>query len=1216
MGGAFAQVVAVEPGEPGPIAGSNLAFSSIPPLVNVEGGDDEPNVLIILDNSNSMDEQPGGEAVGSANPASKSEIARNAIKTVLSDITGEARVGLMAYRQNTPVARQVHNSYFYTSYDPATWNPDFTPTIPVTHPVTWTEHRFRTPNVDDPGNWMYFNIALPYYASNNQGSAHCYSTNYNFAEPVPGRQTQNYQCWNTKTGTSNANTGYSNFAFSAGFVPTDSDIALGFNYFGQHLTWKHVGPTWFNNGSPGRGFLHANIADLTDATHMALLQAKLATSQFAVATDTPIRNAGLTPIEGTLLSALDYFQGTALPDNERGVTQEAVPENICLQKDAVVLVTDGLPSRDANGSAYPDFVTGIQAVEAAAAQLAALGVKTYVIGFALPTGLDPTILDAIAAAGDTLLAFDARDADTLDTSLDIIFSDILARPSSATAAAVVANSSTGTGAVYQALYEPQRQDNLGNEVNWIGTVHSLWIDDFGLLREDNPGGTPDAMLGNYGVDPVIEFFFDEQANTTRFRRISSSSDDDFEPASSSVHELEDLSTVWDARTQLAALSNLTTQRGYSSSADSGRYMMTWVDEDRDGLVDSDERKHLVYDGGDSTTINDGNLRYLNTADPTEAASIINYVRGEEINGLRSRTIDYDEDGFTEVLRMGDVVHSTPTVVGAPAEAFDLLYGDASYADFRIAWANRRSVTLVGANDGALHAFNAGFFTGDAFATSTQGGETAHPLGSELWAVVPGNLLPHLRWLADEGYEHTYYVDGKPRVFDAKVFAADSTHVGGWGTIAVLPYRLGGGDLTLDVTGSGDDYTFRSAFMVLDITDPESPPTILAEIPVTIGALGTYSTSEPTVVAIRDPEDGTPNEWFLLLGSGPTNLNTAYSDIDEVWEIHVHDLKDIVTGTASKENEVTGIIYTNTFVGSMATSDWDLDFKSEAVYFGHVRKPLNPGDPADGLFLKIDVGESADPGTWTLEVLHSTDRPMVARPSLGAGTFDDVWVFGGSGRFFVNPDKTTVGGQRVYGVKDTEESGGDSLPADNLIDMTGVAVFTDGSVSGGPAGAAAAAGDTDFDKIVNFVDDPDNDIEGWFVDLPADGTDPAWRVVNSQALFGGVLLTPAFQPSADECVAEGSSIVIGQFFKTGTGAPAPQIFGIVEGTEVDGVAEVETVLDLGRGLGASPSIHAGRGTGPDRATACTQTSTGAILCDGVTTLVPILSGELSWREFTD
>jgi len=137
-----------------------------------------------------------------------------------------------------------------------------------------------------------------------------------------------------------------------------------------------------------------------------------------------------------------------------------------------------------------------------------------------------------------------------------------------------------------------------------------------------------------------------------------------------------------------------------------------------------------------------------------------------------------------------------------------------------------------------------------------------------------------------------------------------------------------------------------------------------------------------------------------------------------------------------------------------------------------------------------------------------------------------------------------------------------------------------------------------------------------VNLPADGTDPAWRVVNSQALFGGVLLTPAFQPGADQCLSQGSSIVIGQFFKTGTGAPKPQIFGIVEGSEVDGVAEVETVLELGQGLGASPSIHAGRGTGPDRATACTQTSTGAILCDGVTTLVPILSGEISWREFTD
>ena len=93
-GTTFGAIVPIATGEPGPIQGSNISYSSIPPLVNVEGGDDKPNVMVILDNSNSMDEAPNGEAVGSANPAAKSEIARNAIKTVLDDIMGEARVGL------------------------------------------------------------------------------------------------------------------------------------------------------------------------------------------------------------------------------------------------------------------------------------------------------------------------------------------------------------------------------------------------------------------------------------------------------------------------------------------------------------------------------------------------------------------------------------------------------------------------------------------------------------------------------------------------------------------------------------------------------------------------------------------------------------------------------------------------------------------------------------------------------------------------------------------------------------------------------------------------------------------------------------------------------------------------------------------------------------------------------------------------------------------
>lgn len=88
-----------------------------------------------------------------------------------------------------------------------------------------------------------------------------------------------------------------------------------------------------------------------------------------------------------------------------------------------------------------------------------------------------------------------------------------------------------------------------------------------------------------------------------------------------------------------------------------------------------------------------------------AQDLVGYIRGAPVNGFRPR----------ENL-LGDVVHSTPVVVG--------------------------NTLFVGANDGLLHAFD------------TQNGQ-------ERFAYVPTQLFGHLKALSDPGYggRHRFYVDG-------------------------------------------------------------------------------------------------------------------------------------------------------------------------------------------------------------------------------------------------------------------------------------------------------------------------------------------------------------------------------------------------------------------------------------------------------------------------
>src|ERR1035437_1133396 len=77
-----------------------LALSSVPLFLNNSG---KANVLMMMGNSNSMDEDATGAAVGSAAATSKSEIARNAMKSVISNNAGTVNMGLLAYQQNAMV---------------------------------------------------------------------------------------------------------------------------------------------------------------------------------------------------------------------------------------------------------------------------------------------------------------------------------------------------------------------------------------------------------------------------------------------------------------------------------------------------------------------------------------------------------------------------------------------------------------------------------------------------------------------------------------------------------------------------------------------------------------------------------------------------------------------------------------------------------------------------------------------------------------------------------------------------------------------------------------------------------------------------------------------------------------------------------------------------------------------------------------------------------
>jgi hypothetical protein len=222
--------------------------------------------------------------------------------------------------------------------------------------------------------------------------------------------------------------GYSNFFTSSGFVPTDSDWALGFYNFGVRQPFYYVGPTIFAGDSPSssQGFLHVAIGDLTGTAQFSVgvtnsdqydnvynvlipncddgtncdsgtdgtpngnpsqywdyqTRYMLCTPSNGDYNTCPyLINAGNTPTAGALQSALNYLNGAYTYSGSKVPTPITEP----CQKNFIILVTDGLPDTTLAGQWGVSGTTNYTAI----AQQQAQAVLQELNGQSEPSTLPP-----------------------------------------------------------------------------------------------------------------------------------------------------------------------------------------------------------------------------------------------------------------------------------------------------------------------------------------------------------------------------------------------------------------------------------------------------------------------------------------------------------------------------------------------------------------------------------------------------------------------------------------------------------------------------------------------------------------------------------------------------------------------------------------------------------------------------------------------------------
>jgi type IV pilus assembly protein PilY1 len=764
------------------------------------------------------------------------------------------------------------------------------------------------------------------------------------------------------------------------------------------------------------------------------------------------------------------------------------------------------------------------------------------------------------------------------------------------------------------------EDDNGTEIEWIGKLHALFVDQYGNMREDTDANATLSLTS----DKIVVLFFEPTTGRTKAKLYDDSDGDGVADGSPTEVEIDDVKYLWEGGKKLAERDAAT------------RDIYTWIDKNGNGAVggggtiDSDE--FITFSDSVASDLQPY-LAVEQASDTTLTTKLINWIRGTDQTGYRSRTIDVD--GTNRVWKLGDIIYSTPTLIGKPEENWEFIYSDTSYKTFKSQYHDRRHVLYVGSNDGMLHAFNAGFYDS---ATSTFEVGTSTPsysagipaLGEELWAYIPYNLLPHLRWLKETNYGelHVFYVDLKPRVIDAQIFTADADHPGGWGTVLVCGMRFGGGPI--DVTEAEVNYdwdgdtvieadeskTFTSSYFAFDITNPEDPPTLLWEF--TDADLG-FTTSYPGIVHV----DHLNNDWWIAFGSGPTDYDGTSTQLGKTYVLKLK------TGTPPDPANLT--VETNlgagfeSAMGDVISVDVDIDasqcagdpqvctYTPDVYYIGC----------SQGTMWRVGCVGTNPPGIPTALVSLGSTKPITAAPSASQDEDGRLWIYFGTGKFYDEIDKQNTDTQSLVGIKEPidwtdSDTDGDSedltidfngcasavtVPETNLLDVTDYRVFEGGYVDTDPTDGVLEV-NTTFDNLVLDIEQTTADTDdpkyydGWILNLPVPVDpvtgldDPSVRCVSKPTILGGITTFTTFTPDDDPCAFEGEGSLYAVYYKTGTAYWEP-IIGYEDGILTEAgqdYKETSRVMSLGAGVAATPSLHVGEQEG---VRAFVQSSTGEI-----------------------
>ena len=604
----------------------------------------DPNVMIIFDNSQSMDATMIGKVINGDDDTTRGNIARSVLRSTLSNYRSSFNWGLTEFDTNGGPSRKTTYAYYLGNAATLVYTNDCVAGISVSNGGRRCESNPQRANNfdfftydksgDDPAiNDVLYTTdqGLQIYGVGDTGTFDSFWT-YRLRDATTGWARGNFS----------SDFFYGAFgATDAGFTPETANH--------PRLIFKRRG--WgYSDGITGRGRLR-EPSQTDSAAHFGRLM-NLLSKEIDDNASTEIKNNAIyTPLAGSLRTVREYFNNTT--------GQTPITPRSC-QKNFVMLATDGNPTGKLDGTLYTtaqrtnvdnplksntnwtfgqaqqDVFSELTALRTTTVSGETFDIQTYVIGMgdSVANASSKAALDKMALlGGGAPAAFLGNDEAKLATAFQAIVSNIQGKSSAAASVALNSGSTNPGSALYQAKFDSR---------DWSGDLLAF----------------PVLAGGDLSVVPS-----------------------------------------WSAKDTIKA-QNWDTGRNiltYKPSAAIGQrgIPFRWP-------VNRAAPTATEMDTTQSAALN------LNAAAANDGFGLERhrYLRGDysrETRNCGACVLQFRNRGMTP---LGDIVNSSPYYVGAPSFGYYDDFESVAYSSFVTLRANRPAVIYAGANDGMLHAIKA------------------------------------------------------------------------------------------------------------------------------------------------------------------------------------------------------------------------------------------------------------------------------------------------------------------------------------------------------------------------------------------------------------------------------------------------------------------------------------------------------------------------------